>query len=183
MKATNSTGSYGWVAVSLHWLMAPAIVAMFVLGIWMRTLGYYDPWYQTAPDIHQSVGILLFALLIVRFAWSLSNAKPALLGKAWENILARLAHGGQYLLLFIVMITGYLIPTAEGVGIDVFGWFTVPATLTFTKSQADLVGLLHKDSAWALLILAGLHAAAALKHHFVDRDETLLRILGISRKT
>lgn len=182
MKAINSTVSYGWVAVGLHWLMAPAIVAMFILGVWMRTLGYYDHWYHTAPEIHKSAGMLLFAVLLFRFSWRLANRHPDLLGRPWENILARMAHGGQYLLLFMVMITGYLIPTAEGVGIDVFGWFTVPATFTFSKAQADFIGLLHKYSAWALILLAGLHAAAALKHHFVDRDTTLLRILGISRK-
>lgn len=183
MKITNSADSYGWAAITLHWLMAVAIFGMFALGVWMRTLGYYDRWYHDAPYIHKSVGVLLLILLVFRLGWRLANARPQLLGAAWERVVALIVHRSHYLLLFTVLISGYLIPTAEGVGIDVFGWFTVPATFTFDKTQADLIGKLHKYAAWAVVGLAGLHAAAALKHHFVDRDATLSRMLGITRKS
>ncbi|MDQ6965924.1 MAG: hypothetical protein Q9M23_03245, partial [Mariprofundaceae bacterium] len=65
-------------------------------------------------------------------------------------------------------------------GVDIFDWFVVPALFAFDKHQADMIGLLHLAAAWALMALAGMHAAAAMKHHYLDRDSTLLRMLGLS---
>ena len=78
----------------------------------------------------------------------------------------------------VVMIAGYLISTADGVGISVLGWFEVPALVSGLPDQADVAGQIHFYLAWALVIFSGLHALAALKHHFIDRDATLKRMLG-----
>jgi cytochrome b561 len=83
-----------------------------------------------------------------------------------------------YLGLFGVMISGYLISTADGRGIEVFGLFSVPATLTGIPQQEDIAGAIHEYLAWGLVIFAALHGLAALKHHFIDRDSTLLRMFG-----
>lgn len=174
----NTSTSYGLVAISMHWLMAVVIFGMFGLGLWMVELGYYDSWYHDAPYIHKAVGMLLLFALIFRFVWRLINKRPNLMGAAWEQFIALLVHRSHYLLLFAITITGYLIPTAEGVGIDVFGLFTVPASFSFTKTEADLIGLIHLYVAWAIIGLTAAHAAAALKHHFIDKDITLLRMLG-----
>ncbi|MDX8392298.1 MAG: cytochrome b [Mariprofundaceae bacterium] len=178
----NTRAAYGWVAIALHWLMALAIFAMFALGIWMVDLNYYDAWYHRAPEWHKSIGILLFLLLIFRVVWRLHNPRPQLMGLWWEKMIALAVHRLHYLLLFALLTSGYLIPTATGTGIDVFGWFVVPATWGFDKQQADMIGKIHWLMAWAVVGLAALHSAAALKHHFVDRDNTLLRMLGINRK-
>jgi cytochrome b561 len=77
-----------------------------------------------------------------------------------------------------VMISGYLISTADGRAISVFGWFEVPALITSIPDQEDIAGLIHEYLAWGLVIFSGLHALAALKHHFIDRDPTLKRMLG-----
>jgi len=177
----NTTETYGWVSVLLHWLMALALFGMFAMGFWMTDLVYYDRWYHDAPEIHKSIGILLLIVLLFRFFWRLSNTRPELMGAWWEQVIALGVHRLHYVLMFTVLITGYLIPTAEGVGVDVFGWFTVPATLTFDKQQADLIGKIHQATAWAMMGLAGLHAGAALKHHVIDKDITLLRMFGITR--
>ena len=178
----NTSTSYGLVSIGLHWLMALALFGMFALGYWMTTLTYYDRWYHDAPEIHKGIGILLLLLLIFRFLWRMITTRPKLMGAWWEQIVSLGVHRLHYVLMFTVVISGYLIPTAEGVGIDVFGLFTMPATLTFDKQQADLVGKIHWAAAWALIGLAGLHAAAALKHHWIDKDMTLLRMLGKSKK-
>ncbi len=179
----NTSSSYGWITIAIHWFMALAIFAMFGLGLWMRTLGYYDSWYHDAPELHKSIGMLLLFLLVFRFIWRMMNTRPELMGEAWEKLIALMVHRMHYLLLFAVMLTGYLIPTAEGVGIDVFGWFTVPALFSFTESIADFIGLAHRYLAWAVILLAGAHAAAALKHHVLDKDITLRRMLGVCPKT
>jgi cytochrome b561 len=176
----NTSRSYGLIAILLHWSMALVIFGMFGLGLWMVELNYYDSWYHDAPYIHKAVGMLLLFLLIFRLIWRLTNKRPNLIGETWEQFVALLVHRSHYLLLFAITITGYLIPTAEGVGINVFGWFTVPASFTFTKEEADLIGLIHLYVAWAVIGLTAAHAGAALKHHFIDNDNTLLRMLGIN---
>jgi cytochrome b561 len=160
--------------------MAAVIFGMFGLGLWMVGLDYYDSWYHDAPYIHKAIGMLLLFALVFRFGWRMINTRPKLVGAAWERFIALLVHRMHYLLLFAITITGYLIPTAEGVGIDVFGWFTVPASYSFTKEEADLIGLIHLYVAWTVMGLAAAHAGAALKHHFIDRDQTLLRMLEIT---
>jgi len=176
----NTQTQYGWISIALHWLMALAIVAMFALGVWMVGLDYTHPWYHRAPALHKSAGILLFALLICRLLWRWLQPVPTAIGRPWEVRVAPIVHRLHYVLLFALMTTGYLIPTAQGAGIEVFDLFTLPALLNLDRAQADLVGRLHRWLAWAVIALAGLHALAALKHHFINRDATLARMLGIS---
>jgi cytochrome b561 len=96
-----------------------------------------------------------------------------------ERLLASSAHALLYVLLFAVMLAGYLISTADGRAIDVFGLFSVPATLTAIENQEDIAGEIHLVLAIVLVSLAAVHALAALKHHFIDRDRTLKRMLGL----
>lgn len=179
----NSREAYGWVSIILHWVMAVAIFGLFALGLWMTSLDYYHAWYHKAPYIHKSVGMLMLFLLLFRIGWAAVNIKPEIYGAAWEKFIALIVHRMHYVLMLIAMVSGYLIPTAKGAGIDVFGWFTVPALIRFTERQADIVGLIHWGFAWAVIALAGLHTAAALKHHLIDKDPTLTRMLGVNRFT
>ncbi len=179
----NTSGSYGWIAIILHWLVAVAVIGLFALGLYMTGLSYYDPFYRQGPFIHKSIGILLFMLVAFRLVWRLINPRPAPVPtiKRWEHIGAELAHWGLYLLMFAVMVSGYLISTADGRAIDVFGWFSVPAWITGLPRQEDIAGAVHYWLAMVLIGLAVLHGLAALKHHFWDRDDTLRRMLRVSR--
>ncbi|WP_320836699.1 cytochrome b [Zhongshania sp.] len=180
MPAKNTAGRYGWLSITLHWSMALAVIGMFALGLWMRSLSYYDPWYKDGPAIHKSIGILLFLLLIIRVVWRNLNTRPdddpAL--KVWERITAHLTHIALYGLMFALMIAGYFISTADGRAIEVFNWFSVPATIYDLPEQEDIAGEIHEILAWILIVLASVHALAALKHHFINRDTTLLKMLG-----
>ncbi|NEX20158.1 cytochrome b [Thiorhodococcus mannitoliphagus] len=171
---------YGLISVLFHWLTAITVVGLFGLGLWMVELTYYDAWYRTAPWIHKSLGVLLLIALALRLLWRLIDKppppEPAL--SRFELILSRWTHALLYLLLFAVMVSGYLISTAEGKGVAVFDLFEVPATLSHLPGQADWAGDVHLALAIALIALAALHALAALKHHLLDRDRTLLRMLG-----
>jgi cytochrome b561 len=165
--------------IAIHWLSALAVFGLFALGIWMTGLGYYDPWYHRAPDTHRSIGVLLLLLTTLRLLWRLIDGRPQELPEhlAWERVVAKIVHYAQYLLLFAVMISGYLISTADGRAISVFGWFELPATLYGIEGQEDSAGKVHLILAWSLVVLASMHAGAALKHHFIDRDRTLKRML------
>jgi cytochrome b561 len=182
MQWRNSSSRYGLLAVFMHWVVALGVFALFALGLWMVGLDYYSSWYQRAPAIHKGVGILLFLLMLARVLWRLVMPTPAPLSShgRWVRLASKAGHGLLYLLLFGVLIAGYLISTADGRPIDVFGLFKVPALISGIKGQEDIAGLVHEYLAWGLVILAGLHALAALKHHFIDRDATLLRMFGRS---
>ncbi|MCZ6579353.1 MAG: cytochrome b/b6 domain-containing protein, partial [Gammaproteobacteria bacterium] len=112
--------------------------------------------------------------------WKMINItpKPVAGSTGFENIASKLAHLGFAGLIAIILLTGYLIPTAKGMGISVFGWFEVPATITSIPQQEDISGQIHKYLAYTVIGLALLHAAAALKHHFINKDDTLRRMLG-----
>lgn len=177
----NSSEQYGWVSIVIHWLMAMVIIGMFVLGIWMVELEYYDTWYHRAPWVHRSVGMLLLFLLIFRSVWRLTNPVPEIMGAWWEKIIALWVHRGHYLFMFAVIISGYLISTALGRGVEVFGWFDFPAMLPADKGRETTAGFVHMLLAWGFMGYIAMHAAAAMKHHFIDKDITLLRMLGINK--
>ncbi|MES2818832.1 MAG: cytochrome b [Pseudomonadota bacterium] len=180
MQWRNNPDRYGLISIVLHWGIALAVFAMFGLGYWMVDLDYYSNWYRTAPDLHKSIGLCLFALMLLRLCWRfISPVPPALKSYGtWTRRGAAFGHGLLYVGLFALMISGYLISTAEGRGISVFGLFEVPASLTSLPDQADLAGWIHEYLAWGLVGFAGLHGLAALKHHFIDCDTTLTRMLG-----
>ncbi|HSH29896.1 MAG TPA: cytochrome b [Thiohalobacter sp.] len=175
----NTSTSYGWISILLHWLVALVIIGLFALGLWMTDLTYYDPWYREAPAIHKSVGILLFLALLLRLVWLGCNPRPVPLSnhKPWERRLAHWTHVLLYALPLLVMVSGYLISTADGRPVEVFGWFSVPATISGYDQQEDIAGEIHEILAFILIGLASVHALAALKHHFIDRDRTLRRML------
>lgn len=178
----NTHDSYGRVSIALHWLVAIAVPGLFVLGLWMVELDYYHSWYRRAPELHKSVGVLLFGVALLRLSWRYGNPRPHPVGSAWQGKLGALVHRLLELLLFAALLSGYLISTADGRAVDVFGLFSVPATLSGLPNQADLAGEIHELLAFALIGLASIHALAALKHHFIDHDATLRRMLSSQRR-
>ncbi|MDS7720835.1 cytochrome b [Pantoea ananatis] len=181
MLLRNSPGRYGWLSIFLHWSMALVIYAMFALGLWMVGLSYYETWYHNAPEIHKSIGVILMLVLIIRLIWRVVSPPPKPLSSysPLVRITAVMAHGLLYGLLIAILFSGYLISTADGKPVSVFGWFSLPAVLTGAGEQADLAGDIHLWLAWSIVILSVLHGLAALKHHFIDRDITLKRMLGL----
>jgi len=180
MHWKNNTTQFGLVAITLHWLTAITVFSLFGLGLWMTELDYYDSWYKIGPWWHKSIGIMLFLVIIFRLLWRVMSPPPTALPshKPLEIKLAHMAHLLFYFLLLAIMLSGYLISTADNRPIEVFGWFNVPATITSIQNQEDIAGWVHLILASTLIGLASLHAAAAFKHHFIDRDNTLKRIFG-----
>ena len=180
MQIRNTSNSYGSMAIAIHWLVALAVFGLFGLGYWMVDLTYYHDWYNKAPDIHRSIGMLLLAVMVFRVVWKWLNASPSAPSghKRWEVRSAQAAHTLLYLLLFVAMASGYLISTADGSSISVFGWFEVPSLTGQTKKMEEPAGTVHYWATWAIIVLSAIHAAGALKHHFIDRDNTLRRMLG-----
>ena len=118
--------------------------------------------------------------ILLRLAWRMVNPTPPALANhhVWEIRTAQVTHVLLYLVPLAVMLTGYLISTADGRSVSVFGWFEVPALVTGLEQQETIMGDLHKILAWILIGIATVHATGALKHHIIDRDITLTRMLG-----
>jgi cytochrome b561 len=176
MGIRDTKSGYGLPTRIVHWAMAVAIVGMYALGLWMVDLNYYSPYYQSAPDLHRSVGMLLLFVLIARFGWRLVNDKPGdeELSPV-ERYGARIVHWGFYPLLLALMVSGYFMSTADGRPIEVFGWFSVPA-LVQDKPMEKTAGEIHELLADITMFIVILHAAASLKHQFYDRSRILTRM-------
>lgn len=176
----NTRENFGWVSVSLHWIMAIGLIAMYFLGDYMVDLDYYDEWYKDAPDIHKSTGVIIGGLMLARLLWNQLQAKPVHLNPKTVriNMMASVAHYVLYLSVFVLVISGYLISTAKGQGIEVFGFFEIPALLADNKDRGELAGDIHELLGLGFMALVAVHALAALFHHFFKKDRTLKRMLG-----
>ena len=168
---------YNKLAKLLHWFSAVVVIGLFALGLWMVDLNYYHDWYNSAPHIHKSLGLCLFAVTLLRIIWKKYTAAPALEGKKWEVQAAKLAHAMLYILLISIPIFGYMITTADGSSIDVFNWFSVPGFGSIVENQEDKAGAVHYYLALIVIGLASVHTLAALKHHFINKDNTLKKII------
>lgn len=178
---SNTRSGWGLISIALHWLSALVVVGLFALGWWMTDLGYFDAWYNRAPWWHRSIGMLLLFATLLRIVWRLAQPTPQAHGSRLERLAAHFGHTALYVLMLAVLFSGYLISTAKGRGISVFDWFEVPALISGLPDQASVAGAIHWYSALALIVLAVGHTLAALKHHFLDRHDTLVRMLNPAR--
>lgn len=177
---TDNNRSYGWLTILMHWLAAVLVIGLFAVGFYMVDLGYYDEGYHKLPRLHVSFGLLLAFLMLLRVGWRVINrGKPKPLPTHSKRV--RLLAAGMkyvlYLLIFTMIVTGYLVTTAKGDPARMFDVLAIPATLQLSADGVDIAGEVHRISGWLIVILAALHAAAALMHHFVIRDQTLRRML------
>ncbi len=193
-----STTRYTKTAVILHWLIAIAIFAMFALGWFMADLlkaapkqsafdifnwGIYT-WHtseEISPrsfyfNLHKSIGVSIAALIIIRILWRIAYKPPALLTtyKAWERKLATGTHHLLYLLMIALPASGIIMSTYSKYGIK---WFGMPFISGFdNKPLREFYTQVHVVIGIILLVIVGVHFLGALKHKFVDKDETLKRM-------
>jgi len=178
----NSPNHFGWISILLHWSMALALISMYFVGDYMVELDYYDTWYHKAPALHKATGVTLASLLIFRFIWNAVQAKPASFeSKKLLITAAKLGHWALYLFIVLLAISGFLISTAKGKGIDVFGLFELPALLPDDKDRGELAGKVHALVGTVFISMVALHAVAALIHHFIIKDRTLKRMLWVRK--
>ena len=132
------------LSIAFHWIVAIAFWGLFALGAYMVTLGYYDPLYTTLPYWHKGLGIMLIFVVLARLGWRLVSSRPDPLPehKRYEVIGACFAQWSMNIGLIIVLVSGYLITTSAGAGIDVLGIFTLAAIDTGLNNQEDLAGCL-----------------------------------------
>lgn len=179
MAISNSSTRFGWLTRLLHWLVALHILGLIGLGYYMVDLSYYDPNYNDSLRYHKAFGITAFALGLFKVVWFFGNTQPEPTAPlpAWQLTASHVVHWLLLLAMVAIPASGYLISTSAGEGIDVFGWFEVAALFEVSDDNRELAIVIHEYLAYGTLALVGLHAAAAVKHQFIDRDGTLTRML------
>ena len=169
---------YTGFAIALHWLMAIAIIGMLGVGLWMTEL-------KTSPikievyTWHKWIGLTVLGLAALRLVWRAYNPPPLdgmRTSGCYAQGLLRLLSGTS-LLMFAMPLSGWLQNSAAGFPLTWFGLFKVPGLIGRDKEAFAFWQQTHEVLAWTLMALVVLHVAAALKHHFLDRDDTLTRIL------
>lgn len=175
----DHTTHYGPVSKCLHWCIAGLVLALFGLGLWMVQLDYYHTWYHQGPALHISGGLLLLLLTLLQLAWRQATPAPTPLASHphWMQRMALWVKRTLHLLLLALLLTGYLMTTAEGQAARFFDWPLIPSIAKLDGAAVDWLGSLHLWGAWLLIALVAGHAGAALFHHFVHKDATLRRIL------
>ena len=179
MRVVNSRSRFGLFSKLLHWLNAILILGLIWLGWYMVDLTYYDKWYNASLHYHKSLGLLALALALVKIGWQQYTPVPEPVTglKAWEKTGAKLMHYVLWGMMILLPVTGYLISTSAGKSVQLFNWFAIPAIVDVDEALRELAIDIHFYLAYATLLLAAGHAGAALKHHFINGDDTLKRML------
>ena len=169
---------YTATAKSLHWLMAVMLFGLLALGLYMTDLPL-SPEKLKLYSWHKWAGVTVFLLLLFRLLWRLKNPPPPLpesMPKALQ-LVAHAGHFGLYALMFAIPLSGWLMSSAKGFQTVYFGVLPIPDLIEKNKELGHLLAEVHETLSWLFIILLVGHIAAALKHHFIDKDDILIRML------
>ena len=181
MELDPTNTRYGGMAIGLHWLTALLVVAGFTLGLSMVGLPFSREklqWYAW----HKWIGITVWLITCGRLAWRWTHPAPPLEPMPpWQQHAAVVTHALLYALLAVIPLSGWLYSSAAGVQVVYLGLIPLPDLVSKDRALADVLRTVHVTLNFTLLALVCIHGAAALKHHFVDRDAVLTRMLPRSR--
>ena len=176
MTFRNTTRSWGTLSKALHWIIVLLIINQWVIAQWaesltgfakLKTLGY-----------HKSFGMTILMLAVIRLAWRWMNPVPVNMEtKPWERVLAKISHALLYGLIFAMPLTGWLMSSAKTYSVSWFNLFAFPNLVGKNDAVYDLTHDLHHLLFAVLVTVAALHITGALKHHFIDKNDVLKRML------
>jgi cytochrome b561 len=186
MRLRNTAHRFGLVAMALHWAVALLFVAQIMIGIVMTELALTDPWTFSLYQGHKSLGVLIFLLVLMRLLWRFTGDVPPLPAtlSLWQRRAAHLTHYALYAALLAAPLLGWIIVSASPYGIPtlLFGVIPLPHIgIVVASPHKALIGSIaswaHWGLAWGVSVLVVSHVAAALTHHFVLKDDVLIRML------
>ncbi|HEV7912529.1 MAG TPA: cytochrome b [Albitalea sp.] len=167
---------YSGTAIALHWLLAVAIAGSFVVGLYMTGLPL-SPQRLKLYSWHKWAGAVVLALSAWRLLERLRRRPPEDLPmRPWQRRAAHATHQLLYLLFFAVPLAGWAYSSAAGFPLVIFGVLPLPDFVPADKALAEAIRPLHEWLSWAMALLVAAHVAAALKHHYIDRDGILSRM-------
>lgn len=169
---------YTRTAVTLHWLIAGLVLAAVFMG-WTMTAMQISPQRLKLYNYHKWVGVTVLALALVRLAWRLLHAPPALPAMpAWQRTLAKGGHALLYGLMLLVPLTGWIYSNYSGYRVVYLGKLPLPNLVERNRELAAIWVEVHGWLAISFAVLVGLHVLAALHHQFIVKDHTLRRMLA-----
>lgn len=172
------TNHYTNIAIGLHWLMAILLIGMFGFGLYMTDLPL-SPSKLQLYAWHKWLGVTAFLLIIFRLVWRITHQPPELThnNSRLLSLAAQAMHSILYFLMFAIPISGWLMSSAKGFQTVYFGILPLPDLLSKDKELGDILKTLHETLNYLFIVLVIAHCAAALKHHFIDKDAVLSKIL------
>lgn len=181
----NSPERYGIISQTLHWIIVVFVSIQFVVGSIAADLPL-GMQRLILLSRHKSIGMTIFILMILRLLWRLSNQVPLLPAgmSSHEQRLARLIHWLFYILLLCIPVAGWINSSASNLTVSWFGIFNWPDLVEPDKYIATIAKGTHKILVWTLLAIISLHTMAALRHHFILKNNILIRMIpGFKGKT
>jgi len=174
---------YTRTAISLHWLIALLILAAFPLGLYMHDLPL-SPYKLRLYSYHKWIGVTVFVLAVIRLYWRTTHLPPSMPQSManWEKLAAHVTHYALYVLILTIPISGWLMSSAKGFQTVWFGVLPLPDLVGKDKELGDMLHEIHEALNFLLCGLVLAHIGAALKHHFIERDDILARMVPFLRK-
>jgi cytochrome b561 len=178
MSLRNSPTRWGTLSQLLHWLIVALVVAQVTIALVFKSL-HREPLLFALVNLHKSIGITIFALMLIRLLWRWGNRVPDLPAalSAYERMLARGTHVALYVILLVMPLTGWLGSAAHGIPVRWFALVTLPGIVAKSLALSKLMFVAHFWLAILLGVIVTVHIAAALRHHLVLRDDTLRRMV------
>lgn len=182
MSIKNTLENYGSVSKFFHWLIGLLVIGMIIAGLIMHDIEPAALKFKVY-NWHKSIGFLLIWLVAIRLVWRFYNVQPRMLGlKKWEINLAKITHFFLYVCIFLMPLSGWIMSSADTYPDPLVYGIDLPQIVAPDKEVKHLFHEVHEYTAWALIGLITLHFAGAMKHHFVNKDRTLLRMLPFTGK-
>lgn len=186
----SNSQNFSYTAIGFHWLVAVMLVGMLGVGFYMTGLGDEEISLKfSLYQWHKSFGILILLLTLARLGWRFLNPSPPPLDSGWRKAAAKISHVLLYAFTLLVPLAGWAMVSASPWNIPTVLFDTVPwphlpglATLEDKASAEAAFKLVHKSLAYSTALLALLHAGAALHHHFILKDKTLVRMLPVLKE-
>ncbi|MBK8338225.1 MAG: cytochrome b [Sterolibacteriaceae bacterium] len=178
MALASRAIGYTRTAIALHWVVALGIFGAFSLGLYMHELPL-SPTKLKLYSYHKWAGVTIFLLMLARLAWRATHPAPPLPGHMprWQRLAAHSIHHLLYLLILAIPLTGWLMSSAKGFQTVWFGVLPLPDLLDKNKELGETLAEVHEALNFGMAALVIAHVGAAVKHHLVDRDDVLARML------